>query len=262
MKYIKIYEEYSCPTSVIKVAEIVYNRLIQIVENKSNLEETLTIEIGNIFPDFPIYAVNCYLNLKKGNSRLITGRYLRFVNPTEHASVKNIDGSITIGFELVVNLDAPLDEEDKKKIHSLIVHELLHCFQDYKMKNFSANEAQMRIVQLYMKIHTFCRTEFSEFLILAYACSSKIEMDAYLAQSNICKSWSRYLNKVNASVDDLVDLLISFDLLSKEEKEIAKFANEIYSGKIGDSFVDVVEFYRKMILSKKDYLFRKLAKIK
>ena len=259
MRYIKIYEEYSSPNSVTKIAEIVYNRLLGIVETTTSLDDTITIHINDIYPDFPVYALNCYFKLNNDSSnRLITGRYLRFVNKTEHASVKNVDGTITIGFELTINLNDTLDNEDRLKIHSLILHEIFHCFQDSKMKNFSASIEQSKIIRLYMNIYQFCGTNFLQFLILAYACSSKTETDAYLAQSNICKSWANYLSEMNKPIEEL---FVSFDLLIREQEKIFEYAKEIYGEAIGDSFIDVVIFYRKMILNKKDYIFRKLAKI-
>lgn len=298
MRYIKLFEKYSLPNSVDflskEVIDFVYDRFSKWFSRKSLANYS---EVHNYTPkffsdDFPVKNIKIntiFIKSDKYGDFNTSGGSTTFDEEDGKIKSKILkSGNINIGIIVKIYVSNKINsinnDELFKDIENLIIHELLHSFQSYKVKSKNIIESKdflafsWSIVRL-MELLWQCK-EVVHFLTIVYISYSKYETDAYLSQlwSKNGRDWIDYLEYADISYDELTNIIkdelkdspgVYDDLYKHFMNLYNKFCDE-YNVNVSQknnkinfkSTEEFIKFLHNLISNKKDYLRKKIGKIK
>jgi hypothetical protein len=154
----------------------------------------------------------------------------------------------------------------------MIYHELFHSYQSYKLESKGIKENKVdlpwTIYHFGGQIKNF--NFFNKFTNTAYLCCNPEERGAHLAQLHAKDGdyWVEIFKEIyKKSYDDILKK-IRKEVRKSDEPKIVKVFNEISQDVSEsdpyhvDTFEELIRFFYDIIDTNKEYMFRKIAKIK
>lgn len=256
MKYIKLFEKYSLPKSVDKLSNILMDELTRQLDrwvmrkSLANWTDDILVEVPYKDEDFPVRNIKLSLSIvltdkfgfnRSGTAYFYDNRYNNFVTPKI-----NDDGTTDIGISIKIyvpfNKKSFSEKENREEMYDMIIHELLHVYQYYKIESKKLvkskdNIALMKTIMELFKLYYDCK--FSKYLYIFYIALSKDEKSAHLSQMHTKGGdyWVKNLNRMyNMSFDELkTQFIFNFDDQTEEESR-----KDFYN-----NFIESYEFYQK-----------------
>ncbi len=260
MKYIKLFEKYSLPNSVEKLANFLTNYILiefdKWISRKglANWTDDLEIKVPFTDNDFPVNKIKLKLTFVRGDEFSRSG----YSTPTNIEKDGSVDIDISIKLYIPFNKGSFNEEETKTNMDDAITHELLHSYQYYKIesKGIKQHHNNLALSHTILGIygHYSSYSQFAYILHTLYVVSSKDERAAFLSQLHTQKGtyWIEDFNRMyDMSFDEFISI---FEDGFKKDGSIDIDEKLFY-----DTFISWYEYYIKEY---KEPIDKKLLKCK
>lgn len=249
MKYLNNYLSFLMESKSISDDCILYQELIstsffdelnKMLKNEKTYVQSKIFDIDLLSEDFKIEKLKINIILYKYKENVCNAKAILTNSKIENKVLKNTEIKIEVYYN-------NFDNNFKEEINSVILHELLHCYQFYKQTiNNKFRPSSWSIGVTISILRPKLKTDLcKEILDLIYY-TLKHEISAKIHQYHYYKKLNKKYNKV---FDNIIDLKNwnNKTLLTKDEEDELDIIKKMIYNYIKNSKIDKIEPNRKYI---------------